>query len=184
MEIILKLKTMNYTEDQITKAIAPYVAYGIRLRCDVSEDVVTNWWIQNGSVMIIPSYHSWTHYAANPKLLLCPLSKIWESDAKKVARLAAAEGERCDVEITTRNDRHMLLHCSVSGIDVEIDFEVDEIAISDRGSIVQAPYNQVQCVDFLRSRGYDLPSYHLNGKTLIEAGLAIDATVNEKEEAK
>lgn len=157
---------MNYTEDQITKAIAPYMT----LTYDSDY----------GSMLISPKNQSGEPMYFNGKLLLKPLSAITEEDACEVARLAAEELEHSDVKIVSREDRFMLLLVVAASEKVVIDFQQNEVTIEGGYS----SYNQSQIIDFIRSKGYDLPSYHLRGKTLIEAGLAIDSTVNEKEETK
>lgn len=160
---------MNYTYDQRIKAIAPYIGCNTT---DLNESF--NFTCKDFLTITEGGF----------RLFLKPLSAISDDDAVTVARMAVGADESRNVvaEITYRSHRHILIFEKSSQQEVEIDFENADVYLNTKNPC-QLPFNNIQIIDFLRSKGYDLPSYHLGGKTLIEAGLAIDST-KQKEEQK
>ena len=80
------------------------------------------------------------------KLVLKPLSEITDEDANKIATL--------------------------SGFNYLMDLQEFELT----GALSCKLYDFCSAYQYLQSKGYDLPQYLLNGKTLKEAGLAIYPT--------
>lgn len=96
------------------------------------------------------------------KLLLTPLSKITDEDAIEV------------VKIMDPNAKDIYLSNGTIHWEYEFVGEMFESAIEIGSIPLATPFASCQ---YLQSRGYDLPNYHLNGQTLIEANLALDKTL-------
>lgn len=98
-------------------------------------------------------------------LLLTPLSKISDQDAIEVVKIMDPNAKEIYVSNGTINWEYEYLD------------ERFKSTIEIRSIHLCAHYASCQ---YLQSRGYDLPNYHLNGQTLIQAGLALDKTLITK----
>lgn len=95
----------------------------------------------------------------NIKLLLTPLSKISDEDAIEVANILKQRGVNKEEETSVIEEKEDLINALIG----QTDYEIND---------VPTPLI-LQIYQYLQSRGYDLPSFYLNGKTLFEAGLCI-----------
>lgn len=86
------------------------------------------------------------------KLLLKPLSSITDEDAIEVAKMSSVDVSRLGHEYVVNFGKRIANSINLSW----------------------------QIYSYLQSHGYDLPNYLLGGKTLIEAGLAIDINTLNK----
>lgn len=107
----------------------------------------------------------------NLKLILKPLDKITDEDAIEVAN-TFSRGNKwvihrndywvCLCDKFSNNEVRILLHNNSVGY-----FRVYGTSVHDNGMSSLFAYQ------YLQSKGYDLPNYYLDGKTLHESGLAI-----------
>ncbi len=100
------------------------------------------------------------------KLLLKPLQDISDEDTKIVCEIAGYdENEGLNIDFIGGLWRRWI--------------DLNEMKIVDNcysyDHVMDFPLpNTIKICQFLQSKGYDLPQYLLGGKTLIEAGLAVD----------
>jgi hypothetical protein len=108
------------------------------------------------------------------RIELKPLCEITDQDFKEAAKLLP-EGFRTDKDFVVHrvhNIQHIVF-ANVNGLKIFKIFTGDGIIMLD--DTVASPcytHHAHLIYQFLQSRGYDLPNYHLGGKTLEQAGLA------------
>lgn len=113
------------------------------------------------------------------KLLLKPLSAISDEDAIEVAKMSSKwEGEQELYRIKSEDFGYSFL------LDIKIRrrYREGEIALNEDGyaydSVFLTHYNMsASQFQYLISKGYSVPLLCLGGKTPIEAGLAVDASL-------
>jgi len=108
------------------------------------------------------------------KIKLKPLSVISDEDAAEVSKICYKEKFRkiiryhdhIELEIDNLNDLRIYFNTEIKTAWRETisckDIESDEQLLT-----------YIKCIDYLRSKGYDIPHYLLGGKTLEQSGLAI-----------
>ena len=108
------------------------------------------------------------------KLVLKPISAITDEDAMEVSKICYKENFRkikryhdhIELEIDDLNDLRIYFNAEIKTAWRETvsckDIESDEQLLT-----------YINCIDYLRSKGYDTPQYLLGGKTLFDCELAI-----------
>ncbi len=134
------------TSENKAKVFAHYLGQPFKVKVSVQTFTV------NGNTLGNLDRKPWDE----AKLLLKPLSSITTKQLIKV------------VDIYTKGSV-TLINCTYEKGQVIFEgFVGDEI----EDGCIDIEYSCAQVIDFLRSEGYDLPNYHLNGQTLKSAGLA------------
>lgn len=180
----------NYTKEQIARAIAPYVVSVVVIHTEEG-------WKQPltySSVDLVDLGAS-SIGVGKWKLLLRSVSELTDKELESIAKVCGInsdyykilkhdgervvvglyecdreEDEKCDegdlIEDCSDNDHAVFFYIDNNGWNLHPGKERDEY----RPMFNSEVYGQVS--EYMRSIGVDLPSFHLGGKTLFEAGLA------------
>lgn len=100
------------------------------------------------------------------KVKLKPLSAISDEDAIEVAKIFGVKYK------IRRSDVNPCLF-KVHGTYETIMFDSNSVVFDDGNGETGCTAESLFVYQYLQSKGYDLPNYHLGGKTLFEAGLCI-----------
>lgn len=164
---------MTYTTEQIARAIAPYAGM----------PVVTKTGSEVGHLYYdeIPDTFMKDVEVREWKLLLRPLLELTENELDHFifellnnpsVNLSPSEVE---VDITTGETGDPIIVewlCRCAKGKIFLDPSNYTISGLDEDEELDSSLNILAAFDYLRSIGIDLPSLHLGGKTLFEAGLA------------
>lgn len=161
---------MKYSNDIIAKVIAPYL--GQRLSAELiykgftCELVINNFTTSMANGMTIG-----TAIQNNAKLILKPLSSITDEDAIEVGKIIFGE-EYSVGEVNRNNDYEVSVKVlkpnTTVNQNVRICFDGNFSNCNGYGL-----RNVLRAIQYLISKGYDLPNHLLDGKTLFESRLAI-----------
>lgn len=125
--------------------------------------------------------HVGTAYIENNnwKLILKPLSKISDEDAIEVAKILGFEILNAEYKVHRTGKRVFIVEkgndeFATEGCKLFFKNEsLDGFIVSNNLPHDFSPDSVCLAFQFLQSRGYDLPQYLLDGKTLFESNLAI-----------
>lgn len=143
---------MTYTTEQIARAIAPYIGCKL-IECDKNEGVLLGSMIIGDRLSVFNNCSSnepyWSNFESINKLLLRPVSDMTGDEIKEACLILIIE------PLSEAAGRLLVKE-----------------HLNNRRLLTTTPNVYIAFVDYLRSIGVDLPSFHLGGKTLFEAGLA------------
>lgn len=150
---------MENTHEVKVKVFAQYI--GQKFRVTEREHFIQNGTLNrvgmNGLLGIMRNdSFFYSSHVDNCKLILKPLNLISDEDAVEVAKIWH-KGERNDVINLSESNRIRY----INNMKEQLKFSVEKDSWS------------LNVYQYLQSKGYDLPNYLLEGKTLQEAGLAI-----------